>query len=134
MGHPELVDDPRFIDHQTRGVNSRDCTQVLKKIFQSRTLAEWREALTDFEGVWSPLQSPLELHDDPAIVANHAIRSVVTNAGPSISLACNPVQFDGEPPVTAGAPEHGQDTEIVLLDAGYDWDELEALKASGAIL
>lgn len=84
--------------------------------------------------MWSPLQSPLELHDDPAIIANGVIRSVVTNAGPSISLACNPVQFDREVPVTAGAPEHGQDTETVLLEAGCDWDELEALKAAGAIL
>jgi formyl-CoA transferase len=31
------------------------------------------------------------------------------------------------------APEIGQHTEEVLLEAGYGWDEMEALRAKGAI-
>jgi len=29
-------------------------------------------------------------------------------------------------------PELGQETEIVLVEAGYDWEELEDLRARGA--
>ena len=32
------------------------------------------------------------------------------------------------------APEHGQHTEEVLLEHGYSWDEIAALKEQGAIL
>ena len=33
-----------------------------------------------------------------------------------------------------GAPEHGQHTEEVLMDAGMDWDAIEQYKEYGAIL
>jgi crotonobetainyl-CoA:carnitine CoA-transferase CaiB-like acyl-CoA transferase len=32
------------------------------------------------------------------------------------------------------APEHGEHTEQVLLDAGFDWEAITAMKESRAIL
>ncbi|WP_203803206.1 CaiB/BaiF CoA transferase family protein [Mycobacterium heckeshornense] len=134
LGRPDLADDPRFIDHAARGRHSRECTQVLKECFLSRTLADWRDELATFEGVWAPLQSPLEVHDDPAVVANGLIRDVETASGRTLAVAANPAQFDEIIPHTPGAPEHGQHTEEVLLDLGLSWEEIIAHKDSGAIL
>ena len=45
-----------------------------------------------------------------------------------------PIRFSRTP---AGprhcAPELGQDTEAVLLECGFDWDEINALRDRGAI-
>ena len=42
-------------------------------------------------------------------------------------------RFDERPVAVSQAPEHGEHTEVVLLEAGYDWDDLAKLKESGAI-
>jgi crotonobetainyl-CoA:carnitine CoA-transferase CaiB-like acyl-CoA transferase len=44
------------------------------------------------------------------------------------------VQFDGHHVVPTGAPEHGQHTEEILLDAGIDWDKIERYKQDGSVL
>src|SRR5690606_17712958 len=70
MGRPDLIADARFGSHELREKNALECTQELKEAFLSKTLDEWREALADIEGVWSPLQTPQEVHVDPQTIAN----------------------------------------------------------------
>jgi crotonobetainyl-CoA:carnitine CoA-transferase CaiB-like acyl-CoA transferase len=44
------------------------------------------------------------------------------------------VDFYGTPvEPTSWPPELGQDTETILLEYGYDWDRIAALKELGAI-
>jgi crotonobetainyl-CoA:carnitine CoA-transferase CaiB-like acyl-CoA transferase len=35
--------------------------------------------------------------------------------------------------IAEAAPEHGQHTEEVLLELGYTWEEIGALRDSGAV-
>ena len=47
----------------------------------------------------------------------------------------SPVRFDQSPVGTlAGAPEHGQNTEDVLLELGFGWDDVVALKERGTVM
>jgi crotonobetainyl-CoA:carnitine CoA-transferase CaiB-like acyl-CoA transferase len=133
LGRPDLADDPRFLDHAARATNSRACTQELKAIFAARTLAEWKEALATTEGVWAPLQTPAEVHEDQQVVANGYIARIPTGAG-DIALATSPAQFDETPAAPLAAPTHGQHTEEILLELGLTWDEILAHKESGAVL
>jgi crotonobetainyl-CoA:carnitine CoA-transferase CaiB-like acyl-CoA transferase len=133
LGRPDLADDPRFKDHDARATNSRACTQELKAIFAGRTLAEWKEALATTEGVWAPLQTPAEVHEDRQVVANGYIARIPTGAG-DIALVTGPAQFDETPAAPVAAPTHGQHTEEILLELGLTWDEILAHKESGAVL
>jgi crotonobetainyl-CoA:carnitine CoA-transferase CaiB-like acyl-CoA transferase len=58
---------------------------------------------------------------------------MVAGNGDEVALVASPAQFDEAPVTVERAPEHGEHTETVLLDLGYDWDQLAALKESGAI-
>lgn len=133
LGRPDLIDDPRFADGMLRFQNRIECVRELDAIFAQRTLDEWRTALADAEGVWAPMQTPRELHDDPQAIANGYLAEVQRPDGTRFTLVANPVQFDETTPALRPAPEHGQHTEELLLELGLSWEEIGACKEAGAI-
>jgi crotonobetainyl-CoA:carnitine CoA-transferase CaiB-like acyl-CoA transferase len=116
-----------------RKANAGECVDILDAHFASRDYADWCETLSRAKGVWSPFQTPLELHDDPQVAANGYLAEVEMINGKSMRLVTSPAQFDGEPAQPTRAPEHGEHTEAVLLDLGVGWEEIEGLKQAGAI-
>ena len=52
------------------------------------------------------------------MTANGYVAHTTTMNGVPYAMPTNPVQFDEQPVVPPGAPEHGQHTEEVLMDAG----------------
>lgn len=134
IGRPELADDDRFRDSAARYLNRAECIAELDKTFATRTLAEWQEILAEFSGVWSVAATFEEVCANPQVHANGYLPTVVGNDGRQFRLVAPPYQFDGVPAAPAGpAPELGQHTEEVLLEAGLDWDEISALRDRGAL-
>jgi crotonobetainyl-CoA:carnitine CoA-transferase CaiB-like acyl-CoA transferase len=133
LGREDLIEDPRFVDSPKRFENRGECVDTLDAIFAERTLAEWKKDLATTDGVWAPIQTPLELYDDPQVGANGYLPEVELGDGTRCQLVQSPVQFDEAPPELAHAPECGQDTESVLLDLGIEWEEIARHKESGAI-
>ncbi|MHB1518753.1 MAG: CaiB/BaiF CoA transferase family protein [Acidimicrobiales bacterium] len=134
IGHPELAEDPRFVDSATRAANCVDCVSALDDIFASRTLEEWKPILMDVEGVWAPVQTADELLRDPQVVANGYLRDVDSASGTTFHMAASPLQFDEELPELTRAPDHGEHTDQVLTELGLDMDTILDLKVKGAIL
>ncbi len=134
LGLSELVTDPRFVDGASRFDNRVELIRILDDVFVQRHSDEWRKVLQPLSGAWSVMQQAGELHVDPAVVANGYIPTVHTMSGLPYHLATGPVQFDERPVVPIGAPEHGQHTEEVLLEAGFEWNAIEEYKQDGAIL
>ncbi|HEX4218763.1 MAG TPA: CoA transferase [Acidimicrobiales bacterium] len=134
IGRADLIDDPRFSDMRARGENAEACLAELDAEFATRTFAEWKELLRSLDAPWAPVQSVPELLDDPQVVANGYVGDVVVDGEPRYRLPAVPVQFDGQPPALRRAPEHGEDTEAVLVELGYDWDEIVGLKEAEVIL
>ena len=134
LGRPDLIDDPRFSTAAGRRENVEACTRVLDEIFVTRTLTEWREVLADLEGVWAPVLSPAEVGQDPQALANGYLPDVDKGDGRVYRGVASPVRFDQIPigPLR-GAPEHGENTEAVLLDLGFDWDDIVAFKEHGTV-
>lgn len=133
IGRPELAEDPRFIDLAARRENGEACVAELEAEFAKRTLAEWKELLAQIDAPWAPVQAVEELLEDPQVLANDYIGEVSLDDGQSYSLPTVPVQFDEQPPALRRAPEHGEHTEAILDELGYDWDQIAELQASGVL-
>lgn len=134
LGVPDMATDPKFVDSAARAQHSQECIARLDEAFGSRSLDHWKEALSTFDGVWSPFQTLDELYEDPQVVANGYLPTMTAGNGQEVQLVASPAQFDEQPVNVERAPEHGEHTELVLMEAGYDWDQIAAMKKSGAIL
>ena len=134
MGREDLIDDERYSDQRVRFANRKDCVAEIRSAFKAHDLAYWKEKFADFDGVWDVVQSALEIHSDPSALANGYLPQITDNNGNEFALVDSPVQFDEKSNAERPAPEHGQHTDEVLQELGYDWDRIIELKTSGAIL
>jgi crotonobetainyl-CoA:carnitine CoA-transferase CaiB-like acyl-CoA transferase len=133
VGRADLAADPRFADLAARRANSVDCVAALDAVFAERTFDEWKALLAHLDAPWAPVQAVTELVDDPQVVANGYVGEVAVAGGPTYRLPNVPLQFDGRPATLDRAPEHSEHTEAILTELGYSWDEISAMKDSGAI-
>ena len=133
IGRPELAPDPRFADHASLVANSSDAQAILRDTFAQRSLAQWREALADFDGQWAVVQDSTEAAADPQSTANGYVQDCKTAAGVPFRLVAAPVQYDGRPAAPGRAPEFNEHGDDILADLGIDWDTIVDLKVRGVV-
>lgn len=133
LGHPELAEDPRFLDMHARARHAPACIAILDAVFATRTLAEWVAALATQDGPFDVVQTPREVLADPQVIANGLVQEVDYGGGRTARLVPSPVHFDDRPAALGPAPALGANTEEILLELGRSWEQIVALKQRGAV-
>ena len=135
IGRPELVRDPRFDTFIRRmGENAPALIEILEECFQAAPAREWVERLNAVGLFAAPIQDYAELAADPQVLANQYIAEVPREDAPPVRIPSSGIAVNGEPAVPRRlAPHHGEHTEEVLLEAGFTWDEIGALREAGVV-
>lgn len=133
VGREDMAQDERWRDISVRRANAESLVEELDGEFAKKTLAEWGEAF-DRENVWwAPVNTVSQALADPVVQAAGAFVDVHGPDG-AVRLVNSPADFYGTPAAPRGLPpELGQHTEEVLLELGYDWEKIIALKDAGVI-
>jgi crotonobetainyl-CoA:carnitine CoA-transferase CaiB-like acyl-CoA transferase len=133
LGREDLKDEPRWSNITLRRENAPSLVEELDKEFVKYTLDEWG-AIFDANNVWwAPVNTISQAIEDPVVQASGALTQVEGPEG-VMRLVNSPSDFYGTPVGPRGLPpELGQHTEEVLLEMGFEWEKIIALKEAGAI-
>jgi crotonobetainyl-CoA:carnitine CoA-transferase CaiB-like acyl-CoA transferase len=107
--------------------------QEAEAIFVGRTTAEWKAALNGAGIPASEVLFPMEMLEDPQVVANGLVFTQEHSTLGPIRLLSSPVTIDkgGFAPAPAVAG-FGSETEAILRGLGFDAETVRRIVASGA--
>lgn len=133
MGHPELADDPRFVDHHARGEHEDDLDEMISAWAAQYTAAELDRMMDEAGVVCAPVYSIADIYDDPyfrerdLLVTHHDdVHGEMTVPGVVPKLSATPGSIR-----QPARWEVGQDTDRVLGTLGLDADALAQLERDG---
>ncbi|MGW9028796.1 CaiB/BaiF CoA transferase family protein [Streptomyces sp. NPDC055722] len=133
IGHPELIEDPRFADNEGFTKHAAALTELLDTEFRSRPYSEWKDALDRERVTYGLIQTPEEAAQDPQLRANDIV--VPLEGVSELDYTVNsPVNLRGVPKVPAKrAPDLGEHNDEILAELGFGPAEVARLRAQGAI-
>jgi CoA:oxalate CoA-transferase len=133
MGIEHLLEDEECGDLVIRNYRGTKIQRVLDERFPTKTTAEWMTLLNDADLLAAPVRHYREILEcEQARVNGYITEMDHPEIGP-VRVVGNPIDFSETPvDATQPPPELGQHTEEILLEAGYSWDEITALRDKGA--
>lgn len=132
IGHPELVEDPRFATPAARLANRGALTEVLDSIFVEKPVAHWVGLLAGYMPV-SPVYDLDQALDNPYLRATGMIDTVSHPDREAMRVLANPIRLNGERLPNRAAPLLGADTDAVLAEAGFSADEIAGFREGGVV-
>ncbi|SIT41713.1 L-carnitine dehydratase/bile acid-inducible protein [Paraburkholderia piptadeniae] len=130
VGHPELVDDPRFADDALRGDNGEFLSDLMTTWCADKTLAEALSALETARIPASPVNSPRQALEDETVKAAGVIQWMDYPGAPKkVPIFATPVSLSRTPPeIRTRPPLTGEHTDEILTSIGLDAQAIADLR------
>lgn len=130
----ELCNDPRFASDESRAEHGEALSAIATEWASVRATAEVLAVLEAAKIPVGPLLTPRQVLDDPHVRQQFLQPLSVPGLEQPIPYVRPPVKFSKTPgSVHSGPPGVGEHNEVILAEAGFDTDEIAALRAAGTI-
>ncbi|MCD1619331.1 CoA transferase [Salipiger manganoxidans] len=132
LGHPEMA---KATHDESRDDFERE-EALLRRIFLTRSAADWEEMLRGHRVPAARVRSLPEALADPQLAARAVMQSAGPLPGGKTPHAVPVAPFGltgGDPVLDRPAPRIGEHSEEVLREAGFTPAEIAALQTSGAL-
>lgn len=133
IGHPELIDDPRFGSDPDRGRQGAYLSGLMQDWVGSQTVIEVVETLTAHGIPCGPVYSPRQLLDDALVQESGVFTPVPLPGHDAAAPIVRPiVEFAGcDIGIKAAAPHVGAQTRQVLSGLGLSLGDIDGLICAG---
>lgn len=130
----DLLEDPRFIDAESRLANRNDYYNEFRQIFLQKTSTEWIKLAEEFDFPLVKMNHFADVSEDEQAWANDFLEHVEFASGNTDVMPRSPVEMNSVGELkTVPAKQIGADTEEVLKELGYTSEQIKDMHDIGAV-
>jgi crotonobetainyl-CoA:carnitine CoA-transferase CaiB-like acyl-CoA transferase len=135
IGHPELVDDPRYNSRVKRYQNRAELYRLVEEVFLTKTRDEWMEIFVKFGVPAGPVYNLDEAVADPQVLHRGMIKEMDHPRCGKLKITGNPIKMSAShEEVFAPHPALGENNQEILGKLlGYTAEKVEELRKAKVI-
>lgn len=134
LGHPEWLQDPRFVNGRTRVGHRAALEKLITEALSGEDAATWVTRFDEAGVPVGPVNDVGQALEHPQLTATSMVVEVDHADGGKTKSLGLPLHFDNESPhATSAAPYVGAQTMSVLREFDFQQDEIDALIAAGVV-
>jgi len=134
LGLADRLSDPDFASNAARVANRERLKALVNARIAERTVADWIERLNRAGVPCGRVMNLAEVFSDPQVLAQEMVLEADHPGHGPVRMTGFPVKLSATPArLRRPAPELGEHTDQVLIEAGYDPDRIAALREAGVI-